>query len=335
MNILITGGYGFIGSNFILAAFKKYSGCWLTNIDSLTYAANTKNLPYKPFGPEEKERYTHINADISDPLTIYKACETFPGNKPDVIINFAAESHVDNSIINSDPFIKTNVVGMHKLLDYASKYRVRFIQVSTDEVYGSLDKDGKPFVETDIIKPSSPYAASKASGDLLVQAYHTTYKIDCMITRCCNNYGPRQHKEKFIPKAIDCILNDKIMGIFSKGENIRDWIHVDDHVSAIMKVLENGLPGEIYNIGANSEKTNVEIWDYITNWFQSNSSYVARPPDFIKDRLGHDFRYAINSDKIREKLKWEPKKTFEDGMDETLTWYDREKRESDRQQQSY
>jgi dTDP-glucose 4,6-dehydratase len=318
-NLLITGGAGFIGSNFINMLFKnKINNNFNTiiNIDKLTYAANPNNIII-----EKKANYIFYQADICDNKSITDILEKHNIN---YIINFAAESHVDNSIINPDIFVKTNILGTANLLTCAKKYwnnnfeNKKFIQISTDEVYGSLTKNtNKKFTERSPIEPHSPYSASKAGADLLALSYHHTYNFPVVITRCSNNYGENQHKEKLIPLMIYNAINNIPLPVYGDGKNIRDWIYVEDHCNAILKVLESGKTDEIYNIGANSEKSNIEIVNIILEYLNKPKTLIK----FVEDRLGHDRRYAIDATKIILELNWKPIYSFNDGIIKTIEHY--------------
>lgn len=321
---LVTGGAGFIGSNFVRYMLNKYPDYKIINVDLLTYAGNLENLK----DVENNHNYKFIKADIRDRN---KIDEIFSEYKIDYVINFAAESHVDRSIVEPEVFLTTNVIGTQVMLDIAKKhwnlepdnkycfeYRegVKFLQVSTDEVYGSLGATGR-FTETMPLMPNSPYSASKASADLIARAYHKTYGMPVNITRCSNNYGPYQFPEKLIPLMINNCLNNREMPVYGDGMQIRDWIHVLDHCSAIDAVLHEGIVGEVYNIGGNNEKTNLEIVKLIINTLGKSESLIK----FVKDRPGHDRRYAVDNTKISIQLGWEPKYPFEEGIRETITWY--------------
>ena len=306
--ILITGGAGFIGSNFVSYMLDKYDDYQIVNLDSLTYCGNLENLTEI----EDNPNYTFCKGDITDKELVFKITSDV-----DYIINFAAESHVDRSIEDPEIFIKSNVLGTQVLLDAAKKYGVKkYLQVSTDEVYGSLGKTGY-FREDTPLAPNSPYSASKASADLMVRAYNKTFDLPVNITRCSNNYGPYQFPEKLIPLMISNALEDKPLPVYGDGLNIRDWLHVYDHCSAIDLVLHKGKIGEIYNIGGNNEKKNIEIVKLILQNLDKPESLIK----FVKDRLGHDKRYAIDSSKIQTELGWIPKYTFETGIAETIKWY--------------
>lgn len=307
--ILITGGAGFIGSNFIKYMLQAHPDYQLINYDSLTYAGNLENLADIADNPN----YRFVKGSITDRQFVNEVFES----GIDAVINFAAESHVDRSIEGPEVFILTNIMGTQVLLDAAKKYQVKkFLQVSTDEVYGSLGATGY-FTETTNIAPNSPYSASKASADLIVRAYHETFGLPVNITRCSNNYGPYQFPEKLIPLIISNALEDKALPVYGDGMNIRDWLHVKDHCRAIDMVLHQGKIGEVYNIGGNNEKANIEIVKLILQELGKPESLIT----YVKDRLGHDRRYAIDSTKIQEELGWTPEYTFEVGIKETIRWY--------------
>jgi len=307
--ILVTGGAGFIGSNFILHMLSAYDHS-IINIDSLTYAGNLENLK----SIEKDKRYTFIKADISDKKEMEKV---FQAHKIDWVVNFAAESHVDRSIHDAAAFITTNVLGTQVLLDLSKKHSVeKYLQVSTDEVYGSLGTTGL-FTETTPLAPNSPYSASKASADMLCRAYFETFKQPILVTRCSNNYGPYQFPEKLIPLMITNALENKKLPVYGDGKNIRDWLHVSDHCKAIDTVLQKGTFGEIYNIGGNNEWTNIDIVKVIIKELGKPESLI----EYVKDRLGHDRRYAIDASKILKELGWKPAYTFEKGIKETVAWY--------------
>lgn len=307
--LLITGGAGFIGSNFIKYMLDKYDDYYIVNFDKLTYAGNLFNLNEI----SNHERYEFVHGCITDEKLVNDVVK----NDVDIIINFAAETHVDNSILSPKSFVTTNVIGTQVLLEAARMFKIeRYIQISTDEVYGSLGLDGF-FHEESNIDPSSPYSASKAAGDMLVMSYYRTYSLPINITRCSNNYGAYQYPEKLIPLMISHALGAKKLPVYGDGLQIRDWLHVIDHCSAIDSVLQNGKPGEIYNIGGNCEKTNIEIVKFILNYLGKNEDLIMH----VKDRLGHDRRYAIDSSKIKETLKWKPNYSFEKGLSETIEWY--------------
>ena len=311
MRILVTGGCGFIGSNFVRLALRD-SQEQITNIDALTYAGNPANLS----GVRERfgDRYEFFQADIAD----REAMEAILSKAQfDSIVNFAAESHVDRSISEPGNFIHTNVGGTEVLLEVARKHQVkRFVQVSTDEVYGSLGPTGR-FTEESPLDPSSPYSASKASADLLALAAHKTFGQEVVITRCSNNYGPLQFPEKLIPLMITNALADKKLPVYGDGLNVRDWIHVEDHCRAILAVLRNGRPGEVYNIGADAELQNIAVVELILETLGKPHELIG----YVTDRLGHDRRYAIDSAKIRSELGWKPQQTPREGIVETVRWY--------------
>jgi len=306
LKILVTGGAGFIGSNFIRYMLNKYPDYEIVNLDKLTYAGNLDNLKDIKNDP----RYKFVKRDICDKNIVEGAMKDC-----DAVINFAAETHVDRSITGPEPFIRTDVLGTFTLLEAAKKYDIeRYLQISTDEVYGSI-KEGS-FKETDILKPNSPYSASKASGDLLVRSYYITYNLPVLITRSSNNYGPYQYPEKLIPLFTINALNNKPLPIYGSGENIRDWLYVMDNCSGIDTVLHKGEIGEIYNIGGNTEKTNLEITYLILELLNKPRSLIK----YVEDRKGHDFRYSLDTVKI-EKLGWKNRYNFEDAMKETIQWY--------------
>jgi dTDP-glucose 4,6-dehydratase len=308
MNILVTGGCGFIGSNFIRYLLGKQRSAAIFNLDKLTYAGNPANLR----DIESDARYRFIHGDICDPVLVK---DLIRREKISTIIHFAAESHVDRSISDASDFIRTNVLGTFTLLDAAlSEHIDRFIHISTDEVYGSTSKGS--FRETDPLNPSSPYSSSKASSDLIARSYFVTHGLPVIITRCTNNYGPYQYPEKLIPLFITNLLEGKKIPVYGTGENVRDWIHVLDHCRAIAYVLENGIPGEIYNIGSDNERSNIEITHKILNALCKDESCI----EYVKDRPGHDFRYSLDSS-ILKSLGWKPEYSFEQGLQDTVDWY--------------
>lgn len=310
MKLLVTGGAGFIGSNFIHYVLQQYSGWHVTNLDKLTYAGNLENLA----AVEKDPRYCFVRGDIADTCLIDKL---FAGGF-DAVVNFAAESHVDRSILDASPFIETNVRGTQVLLEAARKYGVaKFIQVSTDEVYGSLGPDDPPFTEESSLAPNSPYAASKAAADLFCRAYYQTYGLPVLITRCSNNFGPYQFPEKFVPTVITRALQDKPVPVYGDGLNIRDWLYVEDHCRALALVLLYGNPGEIYNIGGGRELTNIELVRAVLALLDKPESLIKMVPD----RPGHDRRYAINPAKIKERLGWESRYSFAGALEKTVRWY--------------
>ena len=308
MNILVTGGAGFIGSCFVRHILEKYKDYKIINIDALTYAGNIENLD----DIKDNPNYKFVHGNICDKKLVRELM-----HQVDCVVNFAAESHVDRSITGPEIFIETNVQGTLNLLQSAKEANIqRYLQVSTDEVYGSLGKTGY-FYETTPIAPNSPYSASKASADLLVRAYYETYKMPVLNTRCSNNYGPYQYPEKLIPFFISKLLKGQKVPVYGDGLNVRDWLYVYDHCSAIDTVLHNGKVGEIYNIGGHNEKTNLEITKLILNAMGKDESSI----EYVQDRLGHDRRYAISNDKIQSELGWEPSLTFEEGIKITIDWY--------------
>lgn len=310
MNILVTGGAGFIGSNLVMYLLKKYPDMLIVNLDKLTYAGNLENLE----SVKNHERYKFERGDICDRGLVEQLLGRYSIN---TIINLAAETHVDRSIVGSAEFIRTNIVGTHVLLELAREKSIsKFVQVSTDEVYGSLGKTGK-FTEETPTHPNSPYAASKASADNFVLAYHHTYGLPAVITRCSNNYGPYQFPEKLIPLIIANALTDKPLPVYGDGMNVRDWLHVEDHCSAIDAVFLRGRAGEVYNIGGNNEKPNLELVKLLLKLLGKPESLIS----FVKDRPGHDRRYAIDSSKMQRELDWKPSFTFEQGMKTTVDWY--------------
>ena len=308
MRILVTGGCGFIGSNFVKHMVKNYPDYEITNYDKLTYAGNKSNVS----DCEYYDNYHFVKGDICD---YEKLKKTIMSLDIDVIVNFAAESHVDNSIENSDEFIRTNINGTHTLLKLMHEFTIhKFIQISTDEVYGTLREDDLAFTEHSPLKPNSPYAASKTAADLLCTSFYETYDYPITITRCSNNYGPNQHKEKLIPKLIHNIKEGIKVPIYGDGKNIRDWVHVQDHCEAIDVVLHKGEDGEVYNIGGECEKRNIQIVDHLLLNFEQTYDLV----EYVKDRKGHDWRYAMDITKIRQKLGWSPRITFEKGMSDLM-----------------
>ena len=308
--VLVTGGAGFIGSTYLNAMVLQYPSYFFVNVDALTSVSDLHNIEVS-----KKENYVFVQENICNKDGLEKI---FIEHKPTHVVHFAAESHVDVSITNPSIFIETNLVGTGNLLSLSLAHSIqRFLQISTDEVYGSLGLDDAPFTEETPLAPNSPYSASKAGSDLLVRSYNKTYGLDTVTTRCSNNYGPRQDRTKFIPCAITALQNDEKIPVYGKGENIRDWLHVDDHVTALDIAFHKGTSGEIYNIGGGTEMTNVEIARLL--------SVFARKKDwftFVEDRKGHDFRYAIDSSKIQA-LGWNPKKTFTDGLRDTFDWYNK------------
>ena len=310
MNLLVTGGAGFIGSNFVRYMLEKYPTYKVVNYDLLTYAGNLENLK----DVENHPNYTFVKGDINNRELVDYLVKT---HEIDVIVNFAAESHVDRSITDPDIFVKTNVLGTQALLDVAKDNNIKkYVQISTDEVYGTLGETGY-FTEETPLAPNSPYSASKAGGDLLVRAYHETYGLNVNITRCSNNYGPYHFPEKLIPLMITNALEGKELPIYGDGQNIRDWLHVKDHCAAIDLVIHKGRPGEVYNIGGHNERTNNEIVHLIVEKLGVSKDLIK----YVADRPGHDRRYAIDPTKIMTELGWKPQYTFEKGIVETIQWY--------------
>lgn len=309
--ILVTGGAGFIGGNFVQYMTEKYPNYDIYNLDLLTYAGDlTKHQAIEMY-----ENYHFLQADIADRETIFSLFENY---NFDFVIHFAAESHVDRSITDPGIFVKTNVVGTQVLLDAAKEYGIKkFVHVSTDEVYGDLEFDPTTFfTEETALMPNSPYSASKASSDLLVRAYHETFKLPVNITRCSNNYGPYHFPEKLIPLTISRVLNDETVPVYGDGKNIRDWLHVLDHCSAIDLVMHEGANGEVYNVGGHNERTNLEVVKTIISTLGKSEGLI----EYVTDRLGHDKRYAIDPTKL-ETLGWKPTHTFETGIAQTIQWY--------------
>jgi len=304
--ILVTGGLGFIGSNFILSSLKNNPKISITNIDGSLTGSNQKNLTEI----KNLKNYKFVKANINNQKIVNELV-----SKNDIVVNFAAESHVDRSIFNPKPFINSNINGTYSILESIRKYDKKLIQISTDEVYGSLMKNSAD--ENFTLNPSSPYSSSKASADLLVKSYHITYGCDVKITRCTNNYGPRQFPEKLIPKVIINAINNKSIPVYGNGKNVRDWLYVDDHCSAIQKVIEKGKIGETYNIAGKNEINNNSIIKLILKLMSKPTSLMK----YVKDRPGHDFRYSLDSTKIEKKLGWKPKHNFENGIKETILWY--------------
>lgn len=322
--VLVTGGAGFIGSNYVRLMLERHADWKVVNVDALTYAGNLENLGSVMDDP----RHVFVKADIRDKQVME---EVFSQHGIDMVVNFAAESHVDRSIMEPEIFLTTNIIGTQVLLEaakrhwnvfpedkYSKEYRqgVRFLQVSTDEVYGALGKSGK-FVETMPLSPNSPYSVSKASADLLVRAYHETFGLPVNITRCSNNYGPYQFPEKLIPLMIANCMVGKGLPVYGDGMQVRDWLHVSDHCLAIETVLMKGTVGEVYNVGGNNERANIEIVKLILRTLEKGEELIT----YVKDRPGHDRRYAIDNTKITTELGWTPRYTFEQGMEETIQWY--------------
>ncbi|HEV3209235.1 MAG TPA: dTDP-glucose 4,6-dehydratase [Chthoniobacterales bacterium] len=314
MRLLVTGGCGFIGSNFIRYVLDHYQPEMITNVDALTYAGSIESSA--AFSSSFGDRYEFFKADIAD---AERMDEVLANHSYFAVVNFAAESHVDRSIGSPENFIHTNVVGTTTLLDAARRRGVkRFVQVSTDEVYGSLPDRGR-FTERCPLNPSSPYSASKAAADLLVLAAYKTYGQDVVVTRCSNNYGPYQHPEKLIPLMILHALSDRSLPVYGDGLNVRDWIHVEDHCAAVFDVLMEGRAGEVYNVGADTERKNLEVIRSILSHLGKGEELIR----FVPDRPGHDRRYAIDSSKLRSEIGWKPLYDFETGLQQTIDWYRR------------
>jgi len=321
---LVTGGAGFIGSNFIEYMFNKYKNIEIINLDKLTYAGNLENLKVVECNPN----YKFVQADICDKEALE---QIFKENDVDYVVNFAAESHVDRSIKEPEIFVKTNILGTVNLLNVTKnawetengfKEGKKYLQVSTDEVYGSLGETGC-FMESTPLDPHSPYSSSKTGADLMVKAYFDTYKMPINITRCSNNYGPYQFPEKLIPLLINNSLNHKDLPVYGDGMNVRDWLYVEDHCKAIDMVINDGRVGEVYNIGGHNERTNIHIVKTVLQYLNENvdSSITEQLIKYVEDRLGHDKRYGIDPKKIKEELGWEPETTFEVGIKNTIKWY--------------
>ncbi len=313
MTIIVTGGAGFIGSNFIFYILKKHPDYRVVCIDKLTYAGNLSTLSSVMDCPS----FSFVKADICDREAIYSL---FESEKPDIVVNFAAESHVDRSIENPDVFLQTNIIGTAVLLDACRKYGIkRFHQVSTDEVYGDLplDRPDLFFTESTPLHTSSPYSSSKAAADLLTLSYHRTYDLPVSISRCSNNYGPYHFPEKLIPLMIANALNDKPLPVYGEGKNVRDWLYVEDHCKAIDLIIHYGRVGEVYNIGGHNEKQNIDIVKIICKELNKPESLIT----YVTDRKGHDMRYAIDPTKIYNELGWLPETKFEDGIKKTIKWY--------------
>ncbi len=313
MNIIVTGGAGFIGSNFIFYMLEKHPAYRIVCFDNLTYAGNLETL--KPVWDNANFRF--VKGDIADKEAVEKLLSE---EKPDIVVNFAAESHVDRSISDPGIFLKTNILGTQVLMDACMKFGVeRFHQVSTDEVYGDLplDRPDLLFTEETPIHTSSPYSSSKAGADLLVLAYHRTYGLKVTISRCSNNYGPFQFPEKLIPLMIVKALNEEPLPVYGKGLNVRDWLYVEDHCSAIDLIIHKGKIGDVYNVGGHNEKANIDIVKIILDILKKPHSLIT----YVEDRKGHDLRYAIDPSKINRELGWLPETKFADGIVKTVNWY--------------
>ena len=306
MKILVTGGFGFIGSNFILKNLTEHQDWKITNLDAMLYGSNESNLT----SIKNNQNYKFVEGNISDYGLMKKLI-----SEHDVIINFAAESFVDRSISEAKPFLDSNVNGVFTILEILKNSKKKFLHISTDEVYGSLtDESAK---EDFRFNPSSPYSATKASAELLINAYQKTYDCNCIITRCTNNYGPRQFPEKLIPKTILLAENNKKIPVYGTGKNLRDWLYVDDHCEAILLVLQHGKSGQSYNISSDNEIDNLTIINKILSIMGKSDDLI----EFVEDRPGHDFRYSMNSDKLRNELSWKPKTNFDVGLENTIEWY--------------
>lgn len=313
MNVLITGGAGFIGSNFIYYMLRKYPSYRIICLDLLTYAGNLSTLEKA----SEYGNFFFVKGDIADAETV---AALFEEAKPDLVVNLAAESHVDRSIEAPEVFLRTNVLGTQVLLEACRKYGIsRFHQVSTDEVYGDLplNRSDMQFTEDTPLNPSSPYSATKAAADLLVKAYHRTYGLPVTISRSCNNYGSYQLPEKLIPLMITLASEDRPLPVYGKGENVRDWLYVEDHCTALDAVIHRGKPGEVYNIGGYNEKNNLEVVKAILEALHKPESLIS----FVQDRPGHDLRYAVNAGKLKAELGWQPEYGFDEGLKRTIKWY--------------
>ncbi|WHY30364.1 dTDP-glucose 4,6-dehydratase [Bacillus wiedmannii] len=311
MNILVTGGAGFIGSNFVHYMLQRYETYKIINFDALTYSGNLNNVKSLQGHPN----YSFVKGEIQNGELLEHVIKE---RDVHVIVNFAAESHVDRSIENPIPFYDTNVIGTVTLLELVKKYpHIKLVQVSTDEVYGSLGKTGR-FTEETPLAPNSPYSSSKASADMIALSYYKTYQLPVIVTRCSNNYGPYQYPEKLIPLMVTNALEGKKLPLYGDGLNVRDWLHVTDHCSAIDVVLHKGRIGEVYNIGGNNEKTNIDVVEQIISLLRKTKEDIA----YVTDRLGHDRRYAIDAQKMKNELGWEPQYTLEQGLKETVEWYE-------------
>lgn len=307
MRLLVTGGAGFIGSHFVRHMLAEHSEIQIINLDKLTYAGNLENLTDIADHPN----YRFVEGDICDRSLVDQLA-----SDSDVIVNFAAETHVDNSIENADPFFQTNVIGTQVLIEASLKYRhQRYVQVSTDEVYGDIEEGF--FTEESRLKPSSPYSASKAAGDLMVLAYHRTHGLPGVISRCSNNYGTHQFPEKLVPFFVKQLMTGEKVPVYGDGSNVRDWLHVVDHCKAIELILKKGKVGEVYNVGAHNEHTNLEITKMMLEILELSEDKIK----FVKDRPGHDIRYAIDASKLKRDLGWEPSISFDQGFRESIEWY--------------
>lgn len=308
MKLLVTGGLGFIGSNFIRLVLSEHEDCRVVNLDACRYGSNMENLR----DLDGTERYSLVNGDISDQGRVSRLVRGV-----DAVLNFAAETHVDRSISSPGAFLQSNVMGVFSILEALRRENrdARFVHVSTDEVYGDISQGS--FSENSALRPSSPYSASKAAGDVFVQAYARTYGLPAMVTRCTNNYGPYQFPEKLIPKTIIRAVQSLKVPIYGTGQNIRDWIYVEDHCRAVERVLEQGAPGEVYNISAGHELTNLEVVRSVLEMLGRDEDLI----EFVEDRPGHDVRYSLDSSRIRERLGWRPERSFSEGLKSTVRWY--------------
>lgn len=314
LTLLITGGCGFIGSHLIRLILRERPQWKVINVDLLTYAGNPENIADIE-AVQDPSCYRFIKADIADARTINAL---FDSERIEAVVHLAAETHVDRSLLDSAPFLRTNIEGTHVLLEAATRHKVsRFVQVSTDEVYGSLGAMDLPFKESSPLQPNSPYAASKAAADLFARAYHSSYDLPVVITRCGNNYGPYQFPEKFLPLFITNASDSCPLPLYGDGQHIRDWIHVEDHAQALLKVLEQGIPGEIYNISASQEQTNQQMAEQVLDILNKPRNLIRH----VKDRPGHDRRYALNATKIKSKLGWQPSIPLDKGLRSTVAWY--------------
>ncbi|WP_183597341.1 dTDP-glucose 4,6-dehydratase [Paenibacillus phyllosphaerae] len=310
MRLLVTGGAGFIGSNFIRYMVERYPDYTIVNLDLLTYAGNLENLS----DVEDHPNYYFVHGDIADPALVERTLKEYT---LDTIVNFAAESHVDRSIADPSVFVRTNVIGTQVLLEAARRHSIaKYVQISTDEVYGTLGATGY-FTEKTPLAPNSPYSASKAGADLLVRAYYETYGLNMNITRCSNNYGPYHFPEKLIPLMVTNAIDDLPLPVYGDGKHVRDWLHVRDHAAAIDLVLHKGEPGEVYNIGGHNERYNIDIVQRVLKLMNKPESLIR----YVPDRLGHDRRYAIDPTKMMSELGWQPSYTFDRGIEETVGWY--------------
>ena len=326
--LLVTGGAGFIGTNFVRRALETRSAWRVVNLDLLTYAGNPAN--FDDLAPETAGRHLLVRGDIRDPDLLTRLLRE---HRPDAVVHFAAESHVDRSILGPEAFVETNVTGTFRLLQAALDHwkasdrpqGFRFLHVSTDEVYGSLEPAAPAFTEAHPYDPSSPYSASKAASDHFARAFFRTYGLPVLVTNCSNNYGPYQFPEKLVPLALCRLLEGEPVPVYGDGQNVRDWLYVTDHCDALLRVLEAGRPGETYNIGGRAERTNLEVVRLLVDLVDRRLGRTGQPPEdrirFVKDRPGHDLRYAIDSAKIERELEWRPVHTFEEGMERTVGWY--------------